>query len=82
MIDLLKINWQLEKIDSIDYRAFPCFERKECSLTRSKKKYQRLLCDPRSINSDMLKYYSIFEHRMYRLNKYEAYHVLPLGNLS
>jgi MscS family membrane protein len=31
------------------------------------------------INSDMLKYFSIFEDRMYRLNKYEAYHVLPLA---
>jgi len=68
----------IQEIDTIDYKPYLDLKENNAVLQEAKKNikdYYAIL----EINSDMLKYYSIFENRMYRLNKYEAYHVLPLA---
>jgi MscS family membrane protein len=68
----------VQEIDTIDYRPYLALKENNAVLQEAQKNikdYYAIL----EINSDMLKYFSIFEDRMYRLNKYEAYHVLPLA---
>jgi len=68
----------LEKINTVDYKPFLGLKEKNAILQEAQKNikdYYALI----EINSDILKYYSIFEKRMYRLNKYANYHILTLA---
>lgn len=68
---------EIQKIDTTDYKPFLALKEKNAVLQEAQKNikdYYAIL----EINYDMLKYYSIFESHMYSLNKYEAYHILPL----
>lgn len=68
---------EIQKIDTTDYKPFLALKEKNSVLQEAQKNikdYYAIL----EINYDMLKYFSIFESYMYSLNKYEAYHILPL----
>lgn len=68
----------IQEIDTIDYKPFLALKENNVVLQEAQqniKDYYAIL----EINADMLKYYSLFENRMYRLNKYQAYHVLPFA---
>jgi len=76
--EFVKNQEEIYKIINIDYKPFLKLDKKNKILHEAQKNikdYYALL----EINADMLKYYSIFEKRMYRLNKYEKYKILPLA---
>ncbi len=69
---------ELFAIDKVDYHSFLVLKEKNRVLQAAQEKirdYYALL----EINADMLKYYAIFEKRVYRLNKYTDYHILPMA---
>lgn len=69
---------KIQEVDIRDYKPFLELKDNSRELQEAQKNikdYYALI----AINADMLKYYSIFERRMYRLNKYANYHILPLA---
>lgn len=69
---------EIHKINNVDYKPFLKLNKKNKILHQAQKNikdYYALI----EVNADMLRYYSIFEERMYRLNKYGKYKILPLA---
>ena len=69
---------ELFAIDKVDYHPFLALKEDKKILQAAQKNiedYYALL----EVNADMLKYYAIFEKRVYRLNKYADYHILPIA---
>lgn len=69
---------EIHKINTVDYKPFLKLDKKSKVLHEAQKNikdYYALI----EVNADMLRYYSIFEKRMYRLNKYGKYKILPLA---
>ena len=76
--EFVKNQDDIHKIMTVDYKPVLALNEKNKVLHEAQtniKDYYALL----EINADMLKYYSIFEKRMYRLNKYGEYKILPLA---
>ena len=68
----------MHKINTVDYKPFLELKENNKVLQEAQKNiknYYALL----EINADVLKYFSIFEKRMYRLNKYAKYKILPVA---
>jgi MscS family membrane protein len=68
----------MQKIDTVDYKPFLELQENNKVLQEAQKNikdYYALI----EINADMLRYFSIFEKRMYRLNKYSKFKILPLA---
>ena len=68
----------LEKIDSEDYRPYLDMNKSNAIFHHAQKNIKDYYAI-KEINSDKIKYFSLFEHRLYRLNKYKNYHILPLA---
>jgi len=76
--EFIKNQEVMHKINTIDYRSILDLKENNKVLQEAQKNikdYYALL----EINADVLKYYSIFEKRMYRLNKYGEYKILPVA---
>ncbi len=68
----------IQHVDTVDYRPFLALKENNKVLIEAQesiKDYYAML----EINADMLRYFSIFEKRMYRLNKYAKYKILPIA---
>ncbi len=68
----------LEKIDSEDYRPY-LDQNKSSAIFHHVKKNIKDYYAIKEMNLDKIKYFSIFEQRLYRLNKYKNYHILQLA---
>ncbi len=69
---------ELFAIDKVDYHSFLALKENNKILQVAQKNirdYYALL----EVTADMLKYYAIFEKRVYRLNKYADYYILPIA---
>ena len=76
--EFIKNQEMLGAIDTEDYRPFLKLKDGDATLKEAQqsiKNYYALL----ELNSDQLRYLSIFEKRMYRLNKYAQYNILPVA---
>ncbi len=76
--EFVKNQEAMHKINTVDYRSILDLKENNKVLQEAQKNiedYYALM----EINSDVLKYYSIFEKRMYRLNKYGEYKILPVA---
>ena len=76
--EFVKNQLAIQEVDIVDYRSLLQLKENNKILQQAQKNikdYYALI----EINADMLKYYTIFEKRMYRLNKYKNYHILSLA---
>ena len=76
--EFIKNQEMLTAIDTEDYRSFLKLTDEDATLKEAQqsiKDYYALL----ELNSDQLRYLSIFVKRMYRLNKYAKYNILPVA---
>lgn len=68
----------MDKINSEDYRPYLDQNKSNATFHQAQKNIKDYYAI-KEMNSDKIKYFSIFEHRLYRLNKYKNYHILPLA---
>ena len=76
--EFVKNQDRITKIDNVDYRPFLKLSKENENLKEAQQNirdYYALL----ELNSDQLPYLSIYEKRMYRLNKYAQYRILPVA---
>jgi MscS family membrane protein len=76
--EFVKNQEAIQKINTVDYKPFLKLKENNKVLQEAQKNikdYYALL----EINTDVLRYFSIFEKRMYRLNKYSKYKILPIA---
>ncbi|WP_415406434.1 mechanosensitive ion channel family protein [Sulfurovum sp. CS9] len=76
--EFVKNQEAIQKINTVDYKPFLKLKENNKVLQEAQKNikdYYALL----EINADVLRYFSIFEKRMYRLNKYAQYKILPIA---
>ena len=76
--EFVKNQEEIQQIDTVDYKPFLALKENNKVLQEAQesiKDYYALL----EVNADMLRYFSIFEKRMYRLNKYAEYKILPIA---
>jgi len=74
----IKNQKEMQEITSKNYHPILLLKEKNKALKEAQKHvkdYYALI----EINADILKYYAIYEKRMYRLNKYENLYILPLA---
>ena len=76
--EFVKNQNKIQKITTVEYKAFLQLKEKNKILAQAQqniKDYYGIL----EINADMLNYYAIHEKRLYRLNKYADYRILPIA---
>jgi len=76
--EFIKNQETMHEINTVDYRSILDLKENNKVLHEAQKNikdYYALI----EVNADVLKYYSIFEKRMYRLNKYAEYKILPIA---
>ena len=76
--EFVKNQEAMHEVNTVDYKPFLALKENNKVLQEAQKNikdYYALI----EINADVLKYYSIFEKRMYRLNKYAEYKILPIA---
>ncbi len=74
----IKNQEEMQKITTKEYKSFLHLKEKSKILNQVQKNikdYYALI----DINADVIKYFAIYEKRMYRLNKYNNLHILPLA---
>jgi len=76
--EFVKNQEKIEKIDNVDYRPYLKMKREDANFKEAQQSirdYYALL----ELNADQLRYLSVYEQRMYRLNKYAKYKILPVA---
>ncbi len=76
--EFIKNQEDIYKINTIDYRPFLKLKEDNKALHEAQKNIKDYYAFI-EINADVLKYYSIFQKRMFRLNKYADYKILPIA---